>query len=248
MIQIFLDKFMEQHWSDLLLLHWPISPKVLRPTIPDDLELDLFEGQAWASVVGFHLSGLRMRPIRWIPWKDFDEVNLRTYVKTSDGKRGVWFHSLDSTDMFAVLGARILYGLAYRPAKITRSLSKQAISYQSYTNRLFKKVPARIDALLDKSVGTSKIAREPLDRFLLERYRFWARRKVGERSSSAQIRHRPYDAMRLQRAEYKGGLFSAFGLPEPKVSPAVAHYCQGFSVEASAPQWLYKTAGQANQR
>lgn len=248
MIQIFLDKFMEQHWSDLLLLHWPISPKVLRPTIPDDLELDLFEGQAWASVVGFHLSGLRMRPIRWIPWKDFDEVNLRTYVKTSDGKRGVWFHSLDSTDMFAVLGARILYGLAYRPAKITRSLSKQAISYQSYTNRLFKKVPARIDAQLDKSVGTSKIAREPLDRFLLERYRFWARRKVGERSSSAQIRHRPYDAMRLQKAEYKGGLFSAFELPEPKVSPAVAHYCQGFSVEASAPQWLYKTAGQANQR
>lgn len=248
MIQIFLDKFMEQHWSDLLLLHWPISPKVLRPTIPDDLELDLFEGQAWASVVGFHLSGLRMRPIRWIPWKDFDEVNLRTYVKTSDGKRGVWFHSLDSTDMFAVLGARILYGLAYRPAKITRSLSKQAISYQSYTNRLFKKVPARIDAQLDKSVGTSKIAREPLDRFLLERYRFWARRKVGERSSSAKIRHRPYDAMRLQKAEYKGGLFSAFGLPEPKVSPAVAHYCKGFSVEASAPQWLYKTAGQANQR
>ena len=79
---------MEQHWSDLLLLHWPVPPEILRPTIPDDLELDLFEGQAWASVVGFHLSGLRMRPVRWIPWGDFDEVNLRTYVKTADGKRG----------------------------------------------------------------------------------------------------------------------------------------------------------------
>jgi uncharacterized protein YqjF (DUF2071 family) len=150
--------------------------------------------------------------------------------------------------MFAVLGARILYGLAYRPAKISRSLSEQAISYQSSTNRLFKKVPARLDAQLDESVVTSKIAREPLDRFLLERYRFWARRKGGERSSSAQIRHRPYDAVRLQRAEYKGGLFNAFGLPEPQESPAVAHYCKGFSVEASAPQWLYKTAGHANQR
>jgi uncharacterized protein YqjF (DUF2071 family) len=248
MIQTFLDKFMEQRWSDLLLLHWPVPPEMLRLTIPDDLELDLFEGQAWASVVGFHLSGLRMRPVRWIPWGDFDEVNLRTYVKTADGKRGVWFHSLDSTDMFAVLGARILYGLAYRPAKISRSLSEQVISYQSSTNRLFKKVPARLDAQLDESVVTSKIAREPLDRFLLERYRFWARRKGGERSSSAQIRHRPYDAVRLQRAEYKGGLFNAFGLPEPQESPAVAHYCKGFSVEASAPQWLYKTAGHANQR
>ena len=248
MIQTFLDKFMEQHWSDLLLLHWPVPPEILRPTIPDDLELDLFEGQAWASVVGFHLSGLRMRPVRWIPWGDFDEVNLRTYVKTADGKRGVWFHSLDSTDVFAVLGARILYGLSYRSAKIEKSLTDQSISYQSTTHGIFGKIPARLDAQLDESVGTSKIAREPLDRFLLERYRFWARRKIGERSSSAQIRHRPYDAVRLQRAEYKGGLFNAFELPEPQDSPAVAHYCRGFSVEASAPQWLYNTAGQANQR
>ncbi len=248
MIQTFLDKFMEQHWSDLLLLHWPVPPEILRPTIPDDLELDLFEGQAWASVVGFHLSGLRMRPVRWFQWGDFDEVNLRTYVKTADGKRGVWFHSLDSTDVFAVLGARILYGLSYRSAKIEKSLTDQSISYQSTTHGIFGKIPARLDAQLDESVGTSKIAREPLDRFLLERYRFWARRKIGERSSSAQIRHRPYDAVRLQRAEYKGGLFNAFGLPEPKEIPTIAHYCRGFSVEASAPQWLYNTAGQANQR
>jgi uncharacterized protein YqjF (DUF2071 family) len=248
MIQTFLDKFMEQHWSDLLLLHWPVPPEILRPTIPDDLELDLFEGQAWASVVGFHLSGLRMRPVRWIRWGDFDEVNLRTYVKTADGKRGVWFHSLDSTDVFAVLGARILYGLSYRSAKIEKSLTDQSISYQSTTHGIFEKIPARLDAQLDESVGTSKIAREPLDRFLLERYRFWARRKIGERSSSAQIRHRPYDAVRLQRAEYKGGLFNAFGLPEPKEIPTIAHYCRGFSVEASAPQWLYNTAGQANHR
>ena len=248
MIQTFLDKFMEQHWSDLLLLHWPVPPEILRPTIPDDLELDLFEGQAWASVVGFHLSGLRMRPVRWIPWGDFDEVNLRTYVKTADGKRGVWFHSLDSTDIFAVLGARILYGLSYRSAKIEKSLTDESISYESTSHGIFGKIPAKLGAQLDESVGTSKIAREPLDRFLLERYRFWARRKVGERSSSAQIRHRPYDAVRLQRAEYKGGLFNAFGLPEPQDSPAVTHFCQGFSVEASAPQWLYNTAGQANHR
>jgi uncharacterized protein YqjF (DUF2071 family) len=127
-------------------------------------------------------------------------------------------------------------------------LSNQSIFYESTTHGIFGKIPAQIDAQLIESVDSSKIAREPLDRFLLERYRFWARRKGGERSSSAQIRHRPYDAVRLQRAEYKGGLFNAFGLPEPQESPAVAHYCKGFSVEASAPQWLYKTAGHANQR
>ena len=49
----FFDKFMEQHWSDLLLLHWPVPQEVLRPTIPDDLELDLFEGQAWPAWLVF---------------------------------------------------------------------------------------------------------------------------------------------------------------------------------------------------
>ena len=248
MIQTFLDKFMVQRWSDLLLLHWPVSPEILRSTIPDDLDLDLFEGQAWTSVVGFHLSGLRIHPVRWVPWGEFDEVNLRTYVKRADGKRGVWFYSLDSTDIFAVFGARILYGLDYRSAHINRTLTARALFYESTTHWIFRKIPARFGAQLDKSAASSRIARGPLDQFLLERYRFWARRMAGSKSSSAQVRHRPYDAVRLKSAEYRGGLFEAFGLPEPQVPPVIAHYCRGFSVEASAPNWLYKTAGQANQR
>jgi uncharacterized protein YqjF (DUF2071 family) len=79
-----------------------------------------------------------------------------------------------------------------------------------------ERYPAQIDAQLIESVDSSEIAREPLDRFLLERYRFWAKRKSGGQSSFAQIRHRPYDAVRLENANYKGGLFDAFGLPEPQ--------------------------------
>ena len=84
---------MTQRWEDLLLLHWPVDAEELSKTLPDDLELDLFEGRAWASVVGFRLSELRFSPIPWIPWNDFLEVNLRTYARDRKGRRGVWFHS-----------------------------------------------------------------------------------------------------------------------------------------------------------
>ena len=56
MVHPFLRNFMTQRWEDLLLLHWPGDAKELSKTRPDDLELDLFEGRAWASVVGFRLS------------------------------------------------------------------------------------------------------------------------------------------------------------------------------------------------
>ena len=68
MMRDFLDDFMEQKWGDLLLLHWPVPIDVIKPTIPQSLELDLFKGEAWASVVGFHLSNLRIKPIRWFSW------------------------------------------------------------------------------------------------------------------------------------------------------------------------------------
>ena len=76
-----LRRFMTQRWEDLVLLHWPVPRDSLQATLPDDLELDLFEGEAWASVVGFKLTNLRIQPFSWIPWNDFWEVNLRTYVR-----------------------------------------------------------------------------------------------------------------------------------------------------------------------
>ena len=84
----FLDSFMSQRWEDLLLLHWPVSPSVLQPTLPRDLEVDLFEGSAWISVVGFKLTQLRISPCRWIRWPEFWEINLRTYIRNQQGKKG----------------------------------------------------------------------------------------------------------------------------------------------------------------
>lgn len=248
MIKTFLDKFMAQHWGDLLLLHWPVPQEVLRPTIPDDLELDLFEGQSWASVVGFHLSGLRIRPFRWIPWGDFHEVNLRTYVQSSDGKKGVWFHSLDSTDLFAVTGAKGLYGLNYRFASISLAKTNETITYNSRTRLLKDTAGAHLEGDLDPLSKSPKSSNAPLDKFLLERYRFWASRRWQDHSSTAEVKHRPYDGYRLKKSSYAGDLFRCQGLPEPDTAPALAHYCRGFSVEASAPQWVYQMAGQANQR
>ena len=239
---------MTQNWEDLLLLHWPLPPEELSPTIPADLSLDLFEGQAWASVVGFRLTNLRISGLRAIPWSDFLEVNLRTYVRDREGRRGVWFHSLDSSDLPAVLGARTLYGLRYFHSAIEMEKTKEAVSFRSERRRFWGRPRTSLGAKFPRGGKDLPYAESQLDRFLLERYRFWARRKLSDRSSSASVHHRPYDAHLVEGAHYKGGLFNAWGMEEPKGAPVVAHYCKGFSVSASAPSWAFATLGQANHK
>ena len=244
----FLDSFMSQRWEDLLLLHWSVSPSVLQPTLPRDLDVDLFEGSAWISVVGFKLTQLRISPFRWIRWPEFWEINLRTYIRNQQGKKGVWFYSLDSSDLPAVMGARILYGLPYNFARTEGVRESDKINFQSNRRNPHHSACAKFEASFSSSREDTDFARSSLDRFLLERYCFWSPRQSSGFSSSAQVMHAPYDAVRTVQSDYQGELFSSQGMDEPEEPPVIGHYCPGFNVQASAPAWAFSIAGQANQR
>ncbi len=244
----FLHSFMSQRWEDLLLLHWPIDEGSIKCTLPDDLNVDLFNGQAWLSVVGFKLSGLRISPIRWMPWPAFWEINLRTYVRDRKGNRGIWFYSLDSSDRFAVAGARMLYGLPYNLARTYGYSDSKRISFLSDRRFPHQKAKADFWATFPSSGKKARSVESGLDRFLLERYCFWSRRKFSDHSDSSQVKHRPYDAIRTTESNYSGQLFQSQGFTEPTRKPILGHYCKGFNVRATAPPWLFSIAGQANQR
>jgi len=52
---------LSMRWHDLLFLHWPIRPELIRPLIPSALDLDTFDGWCWIAVVPFHMTGVRPR-------------------------------------------------------------------------------------------------------------------------------------------------------------------------------------------
>ena len=47
--------FLTAAWRDLIMLNYDIDPAVLQPHVPAGCELDLFNGRAYASIVGFML-------------------------------------------------------------------------------------------------------------------------------------------------------------------------------------------------
>ena len=86
--------FLTAEWRSLVMINYAVEPAALAPHAPRGVELDLWEGEALVSMVGFRF--LHTRVLGWpIPFhQDFDEVNLRFYVRrwsAGEWRRGVVF-------------------------------------------------------------------------------------------------------------------------------------------------------------
>src|ERR671931_2401746 len=114
-------------WQDLLFLHWPVRPELIRTLIPSALELGTFDGWCWLGIVPFRMTGVQPR---YVPLSlDFPELNVRTYVKTP-GRSGVWFFSLDAASWIAVRIARC-FGLPYYEARMSVQSLQDVVHYES---------------------------------------------------------------------------------------------------------------------
>lgn len=111
--------FLTATWSNLLLFTYPIAPEPLELRVPDGLELDTIDGQAFVSLVAFDFLDTRVKGVRWPGFVNFCEVNLRFYVREeSSGRRGVCFiRELVPSRTIAQI-ARKLYNEPYRHTRM----------------------------------------------------------------------------------------------------------------------------------
>ena len=76
------------------MLNYEVDPALLLPLVPTGTELDSWSGKTFVSMVGFRFTQTRLLGLA-IPFhRDFDEVNLRFYVRRSSSegwRRGVVF-------------------------------------------------------------------------------------------------------------------------------------------------------------
>ncbi len=71
------------------MLNWEIDAARLVPLVPRGTEVDLWRGRAYVSAVAFLFLGTRFRGLSVPLHRDFEELNLRFYVRrqTNDGWR-----------------------------------------------------------------------------------------------------------------------------------------------------------------
>ncbi|MTG96960.1 MULTISPECIES: YqjF family protein [Myroides] len=110
-----------QEWNRLLFLHFEVPFEDLRELVPDCLTLDDFNGKYYISIVPFTMENIRPRQLPSVGFiSDFDELNVRTYVKHGD-KAGVYFLNIEAGKRLSAFVSRLLSGLPYEKAKMKRS-------------------------------------------------------------------------------------------------------------------------------
>ena len=132
----------------------------LKKLVPKELEIDLFEGKPWVSVVAFTMEKIRPKNLpSFAPVSNFDEINIRTYIK-SNNKTGVYFLSIEGGTKLSCKIAKGISELPYRFSNMKRSQNKFESCNSEFNDRLD----------LEFKVGEVVTQKTGLDKWLTERY------------------------------------------------------------------------------
>lgn len=116
--------FLTAEWRKLAIANYAIDKNILSPYLPVGTELDVWNDTCYVSLIGFLFKNTRLLGFS-IPFHaNFEEVNLRFYVRYKDGdtwKRGVVFIK-EIVPKFALsVVANTIYNENYETMPMTHS-------------------------------------------------------------------------------------------------------------------------------
>ncbi|MEX1118901.1 MAG: DUF2071 domain-containing protein [Terrimicrobiaceae bacterium] len=205
---------LRMRWEKLLFLHWAWEAKDLQARLPKGLEVEEFEGHAWLGVVPFVMKGVHPIGLFQIPWlSNFEELNVRTYVRSQDGQSGVWFFSLACNQPLAVEIARRGFHLNYVHAKISArgdSRMRYECQREGMSPGVFE-YPTSPNKPAPASPGT-------LEHFLVERYVLFSTDRSG-RLYAGHVAHTPYHIESIKIPQWSFQTAVADGFRDPHTPP-----------------------------
>ncbi|MFN2399206.1 MAG: YqjF family protein [Gemmatimonadaceae bacterium] len=124
-------RFLVAEWRELAMLNYEIAPAVLRPLVPAGTELEQWGGggMLYVSVVGFRFVSTRVFGIAVPGHVDFEEVNLRFYVRRREAgewRRGVVFVREIVPRQAIAWMARLWYNEPYRALPMRHRVERRA--------------------------------------------------------------------------------------------------------------------------
>ena len=215
---------MLQRWHEITFFHWSCDPGLLRPLIPNELQLDTYDGKAWISVTPFLLKGLRPPGFPQTLALDFPETNLRTYVIGPKGP-AIWFFSLDAGKLLPVAGARATFGLPYFWADMR-------VVVGSTENFYFSTRGGRARTRIRIAKEGRVIEQSALDIFLTARFRLYS--TIRRRLITAEVEHPPWELNHVRVLEFEEGIRNAMRVEFPSTDFLV-HHSHGVDTKIGFP-------------
>jgi len=224
--------FLTAEWRYLAILNYEVEPSLLADFVPRGTELDSWNGQTFVSLVGFRFLKTRVFGIAFPFHCNFDEVNLRFYVRRrvgSDIRRGVVFVREIVPRRAIAIVARAFYGERYLALPMShRTESNNAGLAVEYG----WKVSGRWNRInLATTGGGALPADESAEQFITEHYWGYAATK-DRKCVEYQVQHPQWKVWTAGEASFDGNMEELYGknLNEVLQRPP----CSAFLAEGSA--------------
>jgi uncharacterized protein len=193
--------FLKAEWRKLAIANYVVDKNILTGYVPAGTELDIWEGKCFVSLVGFMFKNTRLLGIK-IPFHiDFEEVNLRFYVRRlekGEWKRGVVFIKEIVPKRALTFVANTIYNENYETMpmshKWTENENSRIVEYnwiKAGKENQFQVTASKENYKIDSGSETE---------FITEHY--WGYAKINnEKSNEYEVTHPKWDDYKVK--DYK---------------------------------------------
>lgn len=180
-----MKKFLTAEWKDLIMVNYEVAPELLKDRVPKGTSLDFYGGKLFVSLVGFMFLNTRVLGIP-VPFHiNFEEVNLRFYVKREtahETRRGVCFVREIVPRVAIATIARVIYGEPYERWKMNHTRTEKEVGYAWQKGDCVNQIKVETD----KNLGVPK--ENSHGEFIIEHY--WGYTKRGlHRTDEYKVEH-----------------------------------------------------------
>ena len=194
------------------MLNYEVDPLILQPYLPAGTELDLWQGKALVSMVGFLFINTRVLGVKW-PWHvNFEEVNLRFYVRHFDGKawkRGAVFISEIVPKPLITIIANTLYKEHYSAMPMRHSVkpgtgNETHFLYEWRLKGNWNKLGATIGSEMSPIIAGSA------EEFIFEHY--WGYNSLGSKTSMEyEVQHPSWKIGKVKDFIFEADVATLYG-------------------------------------
>jgi uncharacterized protein YqjF (DUF2071 family) len=219
------------------MLNYEIEPALLASFVPSGTELDLYNGKAFISLVGFQFLNTRVCGVS-IPFhRNFEEVNLRFYLRRSlagEVRRGVAFIR-EIVPRWAIASvARTLYNERYVALPMSHGIETNDGSVSGAEYRWRSTVGW--NRMILRTEGSASLPEQGSEeQFITEHYWGYAAQGNGG-TVEYRVDHPSWRVWNVSSARFEGDMTELYG-PEFAIllcgSPSSAFLAEGSEVTVS---------------
>ena len=191
-------KFLTAEWRKLAIINYEIDPAILEKYLPVGTELDFYNGKCLVSLVGFMFLNTKVLGVSVPFHKDFEEVNLRFYVKKMENgilKRGVVFIKEIVPKLAITAIANFLYNEHYEthPMKHQFSVDENLTIEYLWKNERWNSIKIIAENQQNKMIEDSEFE------FITEHY--FGYTKHENQTFEYEVKHPKWDFYHIKNAE-----------------------------------------------